>query len=61
MDATRRDARHVRIGSRRYVDTGTGWRVLIETKGGGSVKLTRGEALYVEQAWQEHCNREVSE
>ncbi len=43
------DVRRVQIGEKRYVDSGTGWRMLIEKKGGGSVRLTPGEAGYVEE------------
>ncbi|MBA2742272.1 MAG: hypothetical protein H0U46_09700 [Actinobacteria bacterium] len=43
--------RRLTIGTQRYVDTGTGWRKLIETKSGGTTRLTRGEAAYVENVW----------
>jgi hypothetical protein len=40
----------VQIGEKRYVDTGSGWRMQIAgTKGPNFVRLNRGEAEYVEE------------
>lgn len=43
----------MRLGERRYIDTGSGWRMQIPgAKGPGSVRLTAGEAAYVEDSWR---------
>jgi len=43
------EARRVQIGDARYVDSGSGWRKVIETTSGGTVRLTPGEAVYIEE------------
>jgi hypothetical protein len=41
--------RRLTIGDKRYIDTGTGWRVHIAGENGpGTVRLKPGEAAYVE-------------
>jgi hypothetical protein len=52
--------RRLRLGDRRYVDTGSGWRMQVGHASGSQqqFRLTRGEAEYVEQRYADQKRRE---
>jgi hypothetical protein len=53
--SVKRKTRRVFIGGKRYTNTGAGWKLILPN--GSGIRLTRGEAEYIESRWRVESER----